>query len=237
MGIDSGCFSSNFVTGIQGNIYTYSTEPGVQDATVVGTQVGNDFGFKPLAEGPGMIIDETTNPGSITFTSTAAQTDLQIAYDNGNTIITIPNRDVIINGPAGFSNNTDVGEIMMPQTQIINRFTECAGPFNDQDIVFTWPRANPVIPVDAITYIEIVFIVSDINTKRSFISKLDIKFDPTDLIRVYFNFTRNMSDNTGGRIRGNVSGNTIEFILDEGNAIIPSSYNVCYYATTITFPR
>jgi hypothetical protein len=56
-----------------GNNYTYSTLPIAGfDATVVDTQVGFDFPFKPLFSGNGIQIDETTNPGAITITYTGA---------------------------------------------------------------------------------------------------------------------------------------------------------------------
>lgn len=63
---------SVIVNGAPQNVYTYSTNPVVGfDATVVGTQVGNDFRFKPLKSGTGIAIDETSLPGAITITSLA----------------------------------------------------------------------------------------------------------------------------------------------------------------------
>lgn len=65
------CEPYNDISG--GNSYTYSTLPIVGfNATVVDTQVGFDFPFKPFFSGAGIQIDEITNPGAITITYTGA---------------------------------------------------------------------------------------------------------------------------------------------------------------------
>lgn len=50
--------------------YTYSTEvvPGIT-ATVVGTQVGTNFGFQPVAGGGDVTVSNITNPGALTISS------------------------------------------------------------------------------------------------------------------------------------------------------------------------
>ena len=49
------CQSSNDIVGAD---YTYSTLPiAGYDATVVDTQVGNDFPFKPFFSGTGILVD------------------------------------------------------------------------------------------------------------------------------------------------------------------------------------
>lgn len=63
---------SVIITGPSPNVYTYSTDPIVgYDATVVSTQVANDFRFKPFKAGAGITIDEVSLPGAITITSLA----------------------------------------------------------------------------------------------------------------------------------------------------------------------
>ena len=65
------CDSFNGISG--GDAYTYSTLPIAGfDATVVDTQAGFDFPFKPFFSGSGILVDETTNPGAITITYTGA---------------------------------------------------------------------------------------------------------------------------------------------------------------------
>ncbi len=75
-----------------GVMYTFSTTPTVNpyDATVVDIKIGNDFRFKPLFAGNGILIDETTNVGGITITATGVAT--------GYTFSTLPGGDATLVG-------------------------------------------------------------------------------------------------------------------------------------------
>ena len=82
------CKSSDEIDS--GVLYTYSTIQTVTpyDATVVDTKVNNNFPFKPFIAGTGILIDETTNVGGITITSTGATT--------GYTFSTLPGGDATV---------------------------------------------------------------------------------------------------------------------------------------------
>lgn len=141
-----------------GSAYTHSTGPGIQDATVVDVQVGNNFVFKPLAAGNGITIDEVTNPGSITFTNS---TSLQDAYDNGSTI-QLAADDLII---ASAANDAVVRKTVSNQ-----------GIFTDGNLILQFPDL-PIF-ADVVYVINIVFIGVNIANQESFSISFDIKLDP-----------------------------------------------------------
>jgi len=156
----NNCFSKNqiYLPPNGGDAYTYSTEPGVQDATVVGTLVGNDFGFKPLAAGNGMEVDEATNPGSITFTNVG---DLQFAYDNGQDI-TMDSGEITLRS---------ANESAALETDISNTRT-----YGDGDLILRYP--NLVIFTDRVYFIEAIFVgISTVNSSLTFTSKISAKLD------------------------------------------------------------
>jgi len=158
--MSSNCFSSNqiYLPPNGGDAYTYSTEAGVQDATVVGTLVGNDFGFKPLASGTGIQVDEATNPGSITFTNIG---DLQLAYDNGQDITLDSGEITLRSANESAALETDVSNV---------------GIYGDGDLILRYP--NLLIFADRVYFIEAVFVgISTVNPNLTFTSKISAKLD------------------------------------------------------------
>ena len=137
------CQSSNDIVGAD---YTYSTLPiAGYDATVVDTQVGNDFPFKPFFSGTGILVDETTNPGAITINATGATLpytySTEIAGDatvvgtqvannfgfkpiNGGTNIDVSTvlGAVVIDGPTYASNVVPGSDANITAAQVGNEF-------------------------------------------------------------------------------------------------------------------
>lgn len=236
-----GCYTNDEIFGT--GVYTYSTESGPTDATVVGTQIGNDFGFKPLFGGPGISVDETTNPGSITITniSSGGMVPLQAAYEEGNTINTTTiDGPVEIGGDERFLLNNEPGLVMTPPTPSItlpvyNKFVGEGGLYVNDDVVYTWPPPLPVIPTNAVSYIEAIFVGYDVNNNNSITSKISLKFDP-------LNTGNEIKDSRVERFESWVrllpilNGTSIDFILEE---VVPvgETYKMAWYINSFTVPR
>lgn len=123
-------------TGAPGQPYTYSTQPVIgADATVVGTQIGTNFGFKPLNGGVGITVDETTLPGAVSISSAVTYSTLPVLDLDATVVDTLVGADFRFKGfIAGPGINID--ETTTPGAITVSSFNPASPPIFVNNTVF-----------------------------------------------------------------------------------------------------
>lgn len=229
----SHCLSFNGISNLAD--ITHSTRFGAIDATVISNRIGNDFGFKPIVAGIGILIDEVTNPGSITVTATGVTTTLtlQNAYQGGQ-VVNLNSGPIIINGNSSVDINATEGINNFGNESFTNQYIADSINISDGDSIFIWPPPFVTLPFNSFSYLEVEFLgynIANQNDIFSIVSK--VRYDPTNLGNEVTHTNVNMSITNSTISPGFMAG--VDFIFNHPNPA--NIYNVSYNVHSFTKSR